>query len=381
MFARIFGCARVPNVVVISDGIPTSVPPSMANIDPDNQRHKSPFSSPSLSPFIVQLIVATPKLKLKKYTPTMCLICINDKRQALVVCEQARTVFGLKCFICVCHADATEDAVFRQNCFLPANAPKCNMVTCYESHIEIALQRISQCLDPNFLWDQPSPPPPTKRRTYTCPLCKTHKLSEDGLWVHYPLYHVNHQNVALGCPICSKYAGGEPLPVHIHNHHGPISRGVLPSEDATGTFSLGICRRPSDGKFLMVQEFANSGFWLIGGQANKGESCRDALIREAKEESGVDIAIRGLLDVKCGAGSWRRVVFYCEPVDEKACQPKTVPDFESAGAVWVLLDEMNSLNLRSQGEVTWFGHVANGGAVMDLVVPTQFQSKFSGVEL
>ena len=30
-------------------------------------------------------------------------------------------------------------------------------------------------------------------------------------------------------------------------------------------FSLVVCRHPLTGAFLVVQEFANSGFWLPGG--------------------------------------------------------------------------------------------------------------------
>jgi hypothetical protein len=36
-------------------------------------------------------------------------------------------------------------------------------------------------------------------------------------------------------------------------------------------FALVVCQR-SDGRFLLVQEFCNSGFWLPGGRVDPGAS-------------------------------------------------------------------------------------------------------------
>ena len=54
----------------------------------------------------------------------------------------------------------------------------------------------------------------------------------------------------------------------------------------------------SDGKFLMVQEFANSGFWLPGGQLDSRESLRAAVVRETEEEAGMRIELKGVLKVR-----------------------------------------------------------------------------------
>ena len=54
--------------------------------------------------------------------------------------------------------------------------------------------------------------------------------------------------------------GLKPMQVHIHNKHGPTD-GSFHAEFHGGVpsyvFSLVVVRRPSDNKFLLVQEFAN----------------------------------------------------------------------------------------------------------------------------
>lgn len=44
---------------------------------------------------------------------------------------------------------------------------------------------------------------------FTCPRCQLPNLSEDGLWEHFPIYHIAHTNIPLICPICLKPQKGE----------------------------------------------------------------------------------------------------------------------------------------------------------------------------
>ena len=53
-----------------------------------------------------------------------------------------------------------------------------------------------------------------------------------------------------------------------------------------------IVKRKCDGKYLLVEEFANKGYWLPGGKVDPGESLSKAAIRECKEEAGIDIKLR-----------------------------------------------------------------------------------------
>jgi len=140
---------------------------------------------------------------------------------------------------------------------------------------------------------------------------------------------------------------GVPFPVHLRNRHGPCGRGEVQKERSTGLFAIVVVRRP-DGRFLMVQEFANSGFWVPGGQVDAGESLRAAVVRETEEEAGVAIELRGLIDVQTERGGrWKRITFLAVPASgaEAAHPPKTLPDYESAGAVSPSEGYMAHLNI------------------------------------
>lgn len=57
---------------------------------------------------------------------------------------------------------------------------------------------------------------------------------------------------------------------------------------------LGVVKRP-DGKFLITQRAMNKswapGWWEVsGGAAKAGEDSRDAIVREIKEETGLDVS-------------------------------------------------------------------------------------------
>jgi len=148
-----------------------------------------------------------------------------------------------------------------------------------------------------------------------------------------------------------------------------------------------------------VQEFAGQGYWLPGGGVDKGESLQDGAIREALEEAGVLVKLKGVLNVEV-FGSWRRVIFYAEPAVDPQEQllrppqstpsanikqvemsslgwPKTVPDFESAGACYVDAAQLESIPLRSASELRFVKHVAEGGQVEPLELPYKYASYFA----
>ena len=111
---------------------------------------------------------------------------------------------------------------------------------------------------------------------------------------------------------------------------------------------MAVVRRKSDGKFLLVQEFCSSGYWLPGGGVDPGEDLDKAAIRETLEEAGVEIELKGILRMEYSPKtkySRLRVIFYGEPVDDSA-RAKTIPDFESVGACWVSIDDLSSLGAK-----------------------------------
>jgi len=207
--------------------------------------------------------------------------------------------------------------------------------------------------------------------SYTCPYCEMTGLDEDTLWEHCPLFHIGAKTSKHPrCPICKEKTNDDhPMQVHIRNAHGPPQRGEMISEfkgkaPSIYVFSLVVVQR-SDKKFLLVQEFASSGFWLPGGRADACEQLVIAAVRETKEEAGIDIQITGVLRFEYSPKEKYvrlRLIFYGIPLDEKQL-PKSIPDYESEGAVWVSIEEMKSLPLRGSEPAEWFPYIMEGGPV------------------
>lgn len=63
-------------------------------------------------------------------------------------------------------------------------------------------------------------------------------------------------------------------------------------------FALVIVRLPGTKRYLLVQEFANAGFWCPGGAVDIGESFQSAALRECMEEAGMPIILKGILSVE-----------------------------------------------------------------------------------
>lgn len=218
--------------------------------------------------------------------------------------------------------------------------------------------------------------------TFQCPICKDGAMTEDELWNHDPLYHNQDPSTSgIACPLCGK--SDDCYAVHLRNKHGPCGRKELPSESAlhvrqTYTFTLMVCRRKKDGRFLLVQEVASWGWWLPGGRTNMGEDLVQSVIRETKEETGIDVKVTGILRMEYTAshqGTARlRAIFFGEPVDENQ-QPKTIPDFESLGAAWVDVNDLVQLPLRGREPTDWFTYVQKGGVVHPLSLLTHEGAK------
>ena len=142
-------------------------------------------------------------------------------------------------------------------------------------------------------------------------------------------------------------------------------------------FSLVMCRHPVTGKFLLCQEFANQGFWCPGGAVDAGELLTVAARRETLEEAGIDVELKGILAVEyhpVGPDHRQRnvvrlrVTFYAEPSALGLTQlPKSVPDFESAGACWCSAEEVQrKLKLRGNEPRRWVKYLAEGGNIYPL---------------
>ncbi|OQR88942.1 hypothetical protein THRCLA_10008 [Thraustotheca clavata] len=271
-------------------------------------------------------------------------------------------------FICVYSPRVAEDAMARYKCFTEGASMVTNsLVDLTNITAKIAREDIH--------------PLAMRHNTYTCPFCGKGGMNEDTLWTHCPLFHINEKNRSdVACPICvasctpNKHRS-TPFQVHLHNAHGPPGRGELPSEfnqpeQALYCFALVVCRHPQTKLFLVVQEFACSGYWLPGGRVDAGETPEEAAIRETKEEAGMEIRLTGLIRLEYhpktdsqGRSYVRmRFVFLAEPVDLEQ-KPKSIPDYESVGATWCAVEEIKQLPLRGPEPVKYFEYVANNGPV------------------
>lgn len=140
----------------------------------------------------------------------------------------------------------------------------------------------------------------------------------------------------------------------------------------THNFSVVICRRRSDNKYLAVKETKNRGWWCPAGWVDPGETFVEAAIRETKEEGGIDIEVKGILRVEHSHnkhGARMRVIFYAEPRDEEQA-PKTEADKESEEARYVSVDEFkNSLGKIRGGElIAWGSYLDDGGPIFPLSI-------------
>jgi hypothetical protein len=89
------------------------------------------------------------------------------------------------------------------------------------------------------------------------------------------------------------------------------------------------------------------------------------------DSNQVDVTLKGVLDVE-GSKRWRRITFYAEPTDEPTAIPKTIPDYESVGACWVDVNDLNRIKLRGEFEPkTWFPYIAQGKNVLPLEIPKE----------
>eukprot|EP00485_Elphidium_margaritaceum_P012054 CAMPEP_0202707408 /NCGR_PEP_ID=MMETSP1385-20130828/19742_1 /ASSEMBLY_ACC=CAM_ASM_000861 /TAXON_ID=933848 /ORGANISM="Elphidium margaritaceum" /LENGTH=1203 /DNA_ID=CAMNT_0049366123 /DNA_START=38 /DNA_END=3649 /DNA_ORIENTATION=+ len=273
----------------------------------------------------------------------------KKKESMLQSCKKAKNA-NPKLFVCIIDIEASESAIFRAMCYNYG----ANMVTNDHHSLKQVLNIIG---NKGFKG---------RKGRLVCPYCGMHGLTEDELWHHVPLYHVNESvDKKMACPVCDDSQHKNFL-LHLRNYHGPVQRGEIAPEYRDGitthAFALVVVRRPSDSKFLVVQEANNSGFWLPGGRVEVGETLLEAAIRETKEEAGIEVDIKGILKVdystyafndRRAAYNRMRVIFYAEPCDETEL-PKSVPNYHSAGATFISVDELDKIELRADEPREWF---------------------------
>lgn len=132
----------------------------------------------------------------------------------------------------------------------------------------------------------------------------------------------------------------------------------------TWTFALTVVRLGDT--FLLVREREHGEKWYLpAGRVEPGERIADAAVREALEESGVRIALDGVLQVqhtvRPGGTARLRVIFLGHAVSGTPG-----PTSDSLDARWVTAAELEELELRDEEVRTWIAWA--DGAVAPLSI-------------
>eukprot|EP00873_Tetraselmis_striata_P044266 jgi/Tetstr1/464530/TSEL_009287.t1 len=129
-----------------------------------------------------------------------------------------------------------------------------------------------------------------------------------------------------------------------------------------------------------ICEVGQPAYWLPAGRLDRGEGFVAAGARETLEEGGLRVAIIGVLCFSLAhARSTRpcpRVTLLAEPLDP-AQPPKSVPCWESSGALWVragVVSAMSREAFRASDPKRLFPAVEDGSLVAQPVDTPAFQA-------
>ncbi len=134
----------------------------------------------------------------------------------------------------------------------------------------------------------------------------------------------------------------------------------------THFFSLTVVRLGH--RFLLVHERKHGQLWYLpAGRMERTERFEDAALRETLEESGVRVALDGVLRLEVTPGPTQnriRVFFLAHPIDD--APPLCAPNEHSLEAGWFTLGEVERLPLRGQEVFEILSAVERGAPVHPL---------------
>ena len=142
------------------------------------------------------------------------------------------------------------------------------------------------------------------------------------------------------------------------------------SRTPTPTWNFAVVLVRQGQRFLLVHERKHGQTWYLpAGRVEPGESFSDAARREAREETGMDIVLEGILHIEHEVApdfGRMRVVFVARPAD--AAEPRTEPNEHSLEAKWCTVEEMSGLPLRAEEARTLARALVDGAPVHPLSV-------------
>ncbi|MGH7987538.1 MAG: NUDIX domain-containing protein [Candidatus Binataceae bacterium] len=100
------------------------------------------------------------------------------------------------------------------------------------------------------------------------------------------------------------------------------------------------------GRILVLKRAPSMGYrpgsWdLPGGHLTLGETIEQCLLREVREETGLDVEIARMLGFNHAEGPYLQVLYACRVIEAKR-QIRLLP-WEHAEARWVTLEELRAL--------------------------------------
>ena len=133
-----------------------------------------------------------------------------------------------------------------------------------------------------------------------------------------------------------------------------------------------------DGNKVLVQDRLNKnwkGLTFPGGHIEKHESFTDAVIREVKEETGIDCFVKGLVGFRSGVIrgeiSDNMAILYCDKIQEN--QPIIIQEREILEAHWMspeqlAVDELANKMLKEYAQANVKKHLLDD---VDTIVPEE----------
>ncbi len=151
----------------------------------------------------------------------------------------------------------------------------------------------------------------------------------------------------------------------------------------THIVAVGGITEDKEGNILLVKTY-HGGWVFPGGQVEEGENLIDALIREIKEESGIDVEVSHLIGIYSNTGKHKgyngvKIVptkvmldYVCKPVGGELCTSE-----ETSECCWVSKDkvldmiETPAIRERYQAYLSFNGNVN----YMEYVTQPEFKLK------
>ena len=147
-----------------------------------------------------------------------------------------------------------------------------------------------------------------------------------------------------------------------------------------GKVWLGVCAivENTKGEWLVVKKSYSGlkGRWsLPAGFVQEGETINEAVVREVKEETGIDCFVKGLVGFRSGVIreeiSDNMAILYCDKVQES--QPIIIQEREILEAHWIspeqlVVDEHSSNLLKEYAQANVTKHLLDD---VDTIVPEE----------